>query len=261
MFARIVGLTLIGVSAAGAADAPPNVSLQIPEAFNVRVSKRQFEKGQVIVASPAYARMTALASFTEYSGVYGDPAADQDHSHAWTVAVHAVASQKVIAAHAKAKDGYEARLNRCPEFLGCGDESYMYARFERKRFRWGYAISFLSQFTQDAALYVPHNGHLTYEVWGVTRDHRYTVVATVPVSHPKLAGWVSEARELRDARSLSELKKDKDYKLVERCRPAEFEPSLKAFDQLIDTLSFGKTSNQAMERTPKAFGVADFLSR
>ena len=112
----------------------------------------------------------------------------------------------------------------------------MFARFERKHFRWGDAVSFLSQFTQDTGVYVPHNGHLTYEVWGFTRDHRFTVVASVNVSHRKLAGWVAKTPQLRDARSLDALKKDKDYKRVERCSPNEFLPSLTAFDQMLDSL-------------------------
>ena len=117
----------------------------------------------------------------------------------------------------------------------------MYARFERKRFRWGDAVSFLSQSTQDGVsgvFFAPHNGRLAYEVWGVTRDHRYTVVASVfSVSHPELAGRLSRPRELRVARTLRELKRDRRYKLVERCSPGEFEPSLAAFDQMLDSLT------------------------
>ena len=236
MFARIAAVVLVGASAVTAADTPPKISLSIPEPFNVRISTRQFRKEQVILAEPAYARMTALASFMEYSGCFGDPKADQDHFHGWNVAVYRALSQKTVAAYTSARDGYEANLTECPEFLGCGDTSYMFARFERKHFQWGDAVSFLSQFTQDTGVYVPHNGHLTYEVWGFTRDHRFTVVARVSVSHPKLAGWVAKTPELRDARSLEALKKDKDYKRVERCSPNEFEPSLTTFDQMLDSL-------------------------
>ena len=227
---------LIGTSNAIAADAPPKISLDIPQAFNVRVSTRHFRKGQVIIEEPEYARMTALASFMDYSGCFGDPNADQDHFHRWHVGVYRALNQKTVSAYTSAKDGYEANLNECPEFLGCGERSYMFARFERKHFRWGDAVSFLSQFTQDTGVYVPHNGHLIYEVWGFTRDHRFTVVASVSVSHPKLAGWVAKTPELRDARSLNALKKDKDYKRVERCSPNEFVPSLTAFDQMLDSL-------------------------
>jgi hypothetical protein len=41
-----------------------------------------------------------------------------------------------------------------------------------------------------------------------------------------------------DSQLLRALKKDKDYKLIETCSPEEFEPSLKAFDQLVDQVSF-----------------------
>jgi hypothetical protein len=209
MFARVVAVLLVGASAVIAADVPPKISLDIPQAFKVRVFTRHFRKGQVIVAEPAYARMTALASFMEYSGYFGDPNADQDHLHLWHVAVYRALNQKTVSAYTSAKDGYEANLNESPEFLGCGDTSYMFARFGRKHFRWGDGVSFLSQFTQNTGVYVPHNGHLTYEVWGFSRDHRFTVVASVSVSHSKLAAWVAEKPELRDARSLEALKKTK----------------------------------------------------
>ena len=248
MFTRTASLVLIGMSSAVVADTPPKVKLDILPAFNVSPSVKHFRKGEDLLVSPPY-RLTATAPLTEYHGWYGDKNADQDNLHGWTVRVYRAASPKLLAAYAKAKDGYEARLNEGPEFLSTGEESYMYARFARKHFRWGDGVSFLSQSTQDAALYVPHNGHLQYAVWGITRDHRYTVVASVSVSHPKLAGWVSRARELRDARNLRELKRDKDYKLVERCSPDEFQTSLREFDRLIDALSFEETSNQAMQRT------------
>src|SRR5205814_1524563 len=141
-------------------------------------------------------------------------AADQAHNHGWKVDVFARYSQKVAAACAAAKDGYEVDLNIEPEFFGLNERSYMFARFEHKRFTWGDAVSFFSQFTQDTGVYVPHNGHLTYEVWGVTPDHKYTVVASMGVSHPKLANW---GAGVRDARSIERLKRDRDYKRVESC--------------------------------------------
>jgi hypothetical protein len=234
MFARIMGLVLVSVSAATAGETPPKVSLTIPEAFNFRVSTRQFRKGQSVVAEPDYARMTALASFTEYFGFGAEGRKDKGgRFHGWTIHVYRGGSQKVMTAYAQAKDGYEARLNECPEFLGCGAESYMYARFERKHFVWGDAVSFFSQSTQDTGVYVPHNGHLEYEVWAVTHDHKHTVVAQTVVTHPKLAEW---GPEVRDAGSIAALKRDRDYKLVETCSPDQFTPSLAAFDRMLESL-------------------------
>lgn len=234
MFTRVIVVLLIGASVARASDGPPKFVLSIPDAFNVKVSTRHFRKGEVIRAEPEYARMTALASFSEYSGYFGDASADQVHSHSWTVAVYREENQNTAAAYLNAKDGYQANLNECTEFLGCGDTSYMFARFDRRRFRWGDAVCFLSQFSQDE-YYVPHNGHLRYEIWGITRDRRFTVVARVAVSHVKLAGWGGK-KPLRYARTVDALKKDRDYKRIERCSPDEFQPSLKAFDQMLDSL-------------------------
>ena len=237
MFIRAPVWILISASAVCAKEQPPNVMLEIAQAFSTSVSVEHYQKGEDVLVSPPY-RLTTIAPLTEYRGWFGDKNADQDHNHGWKVAVYSIASQKVISACATAKDGYQADLNECPEFLKCGDTAYMFARFERKHFRWGDAVSFLSQSTQDSALYVPHNGHLAYEVWGVTYGHRFTVVARVSVAHPKLAGWIAKEPELRDARSIEALKRDRDYILVETCRPDEFEPSLTAFDQVVDSLTF-----------------------
>jgi hypothetical protein len=237
MFTRVAPFIMACVCAVCAADQSPNVTLKIPAAFNTSVSVKHYEKGEDVLVSPPY-RLTATAPLTEYRGWFGDKNANQDHNHGWKVAVYGVANQRVIAAYAKAKDGYQADLNECPEFLNWGETSYMFARFERKHFRWGDAVSFLSQSSQDSALYVPHNGHLAYEVWGVTYDHRLTVVARVSVAHPKLAGWIAKEPELRDASNIDALKKDSDYILVEACRADEFQPSLTAFDQVIDSLTF-----------------------
>jgi hypothetical protein len=68
---------------------------------------------------------------------------------------------------------------------------------------------------------------------GLTRDHKHTVVASVAVSHPKLADWGSD---VRDVRSIAALKRDGDYERVEKCGADEFEPSLTAFDKILDSL-------------------------
>jgi hypothetical protein len=74
---------------------------------------------------------------------------------------------------------------------------------------------------------------LQYEVWGVTPDKRHTVVASVSVSHLRLGDW---GEHVRVSSSLAALKRDPDYKRVERCKPEEFKPSLAAFDRMLDTL-------------------------
>jgi hypothetical protein len=171
---------------------------------------------------------------TEY---YGRPTAKQAGRHAWQVRVYATLNPKVVAAYAKARDGFEADLNEGKEFFGLGRWATFetFARFRRKHFRWGNAVSFLHTEYQDGpdrGMYVPDNNHLSYEVWGVTRDRQYTVVASVSVSHPNLANWP----KVREVANIEALKQDRDYKLIEACSPERFEPSLTAFDQLIDSL-------------------------
>lgn len=210
----------------------PDAGLSVPKPFATELTVKHYRIGQDLLHDAIYHLITA-APLTEYHGWFGPRAADQGHIHGWKVDVFARYSPRVAAACVTAKDGYEANLNIEPEFFGVDERSYMFARFEHKHFKWVDAVSFFSQSTQDTRVYVPHNGHLTYEVWGVTRDHNYTVVASVAVRHPKLAEW---GPDVRDARSIQALKRDRDYKLVEKCSPDQFTPSLTAFDRMLDTL-------------------------
>ena len=131
---------------------------------------------------------------TEYYGWYGPRTADWACDHPWRVRVYATLNHKVMTAYGKARDGFEADLYEEQEFHGWARVATfgMFARFRRKHFRWGNAVSFLRTDYQDGpdrGMYVPDNNHLSYELWGVTRDRQYTVVASVSVSHPKLANW------------------------------------------------------------------------
>src|SRR5215471_13627662 len=147
----------------------PHVTLSVPPPFATEISVKHYRKGQDLLHDPTFHLIT-VAPLTEYHGWFGPRNADQAHNHSWKVDVFARDSPRVAAALTTTKDGYEADLNIEPEFLGLNERSYMFARFEHKRFKWGDAVSFLSQFSQDPTPYVPHNGHLRYEVWGLTAD-------------------------------------------------------------------------------------------
>ena len=219
------------VQSAFAADAP-QVILSVAPPFATEITVKHYHKGQDLLHDPTFHLVTS-APLTEYHGWFGPRNADQANNHWWKIDVFARYSERVAAAFTSAKDGYQADLNIEPEFFGFNERSYMFARFEHKRFKWGDAVSFLSQFTQDPTLFVPHNGHLTYEIWGLTPDRKFTVVAMLSVSHTKLGNWGSGVRV---ASSMDALKRDKDYKRVEKCDPEEFDPSLTAFDRLLETL-------------------------
>ena len=229
--ARIAILLLIGHGSAIAAQ-PPKVNLAVPTAFGTSVSVKHYGKGQDLGHDPSY-HLIPVAPVTEYHGWFGPRGGDQSKNHGWVVRVYAHFSERVAGAYAKAKDGFDANLNEGRELLGSGESSDLFARFERKRFRWGNAVSFFSQSTQDDTFYVPHNGHLAYEVWGVTADRKFTVVARVSVSHPELANW---SPEVRSAKSVEALRRDRDFKRIEKCKADAFTPKLTAFDRMLDSL-------------------------
>jgi hypothetical protein len=234
----VISLTSNSTRAEKSSSSLPDFTLTIPASFNTSVTVKHYRKGEDILNSPPFHLITSTA-MTDYHGWCGPRTADLSRVHPWNVRVYAARNLKVVAAYAKARDGFEADLNEAKEFFGWGQVATFdtFARFTRKHFRWGDAVSFLHSEYQDGpdggAIYVPDNGHLNYEVWGVTRDRQYTVVASIRLSHPKLTKW---GPDVRVAKSIDALKQDRDYKHIETCSPEEFEPSLTSFNQLIDSL-------------------------
>ena len=139
-------LPVLAALVLGGCAGSPRVGLDVPAPFGTHVAVKHFHGGEVLLDSPPY-RLTTVAPMTEYRGWWGAEVHDQVSGHPWAVRVYARNTPKVLSAYAVAKDGYEADLNEGPELLDGGDRSYLCARFERKRFRWGAGVSFLSQFT------------------------------------------------------------------------------------------------------------------
>jgi hypothetical protein len=151
---RVITAILCAVAVLGRAAEAPNISLPVPRPFATEVTVKRYRKGQDLLYDPTFHLIT-VAPLTEYHGWYGSRVASQAAIHAWTVYVFARYSQKAAAAIAEAQDGYEADLSIEPEFFGLDERAYMFACFECKRFRWGSAVSFLSQTVQDVEPYVP----------------------------------------------------------------------------------------------------------
>jgi hypothetical protein len=203
----------------------PDIDLQISSAFNNKLTRTKFKTGDYLVNSPPYI-IKAKVPTARIEGEWGNPPPAQDHfDHDWRVDVESTDAHLTADKIAKATSGYDAGVDR--------DGCYMIARFERKQFRWGKAISYFSQFSQDTGGYVPHNGGLTYEVWGTTADNKHIVHLTCSVTHRALEKW---GPKVRTTRSMKELHADKDYKLVEACASSDFEPALSELDRLLDTL-------------------------
>ena len=284
MIAPKVSLLLIVIVATGAyAASPPNaapeVKLDIPKHFAHSLSVQHFEKGEDVLHID-WMPTPARAAMTRYKGYWYPDASGADTKHGWMIDVFTTHSPKVAAAYKHASNGYAADLDEVMDFLTIPDArslfdsprralSYLFARFERKSFRWGDAVSFFSQGVQDTSMPEPANGRLTYEIFGVTRDGRFTVIASLSASHPKLPDH-AQARDMRDRvqggdpgfeqayydaarqknyQRLERLQEDEEQreaaamreqpgvKLIETCKPDEFQPSITAFDQMIDSIA------------------------
>ena len=235
-FVFVATLAAVGCSTLSSPQAPA-AKLQIPPGFRNGVVIHHFERGEKVV-DRGFLEMTALASMTRYEGYWGSPQQYDRIGHSsWWIDIYGAGSPRVVAAYAQARDGYEANLEEWSDFFSTTEQtgpvqtlSYMSARFERKHFAWGDAVSFLSQGSQDTGIYIPCTYRfLTYEIWGVTTDRRYTVVMHTLVSNPHLP-------ECKDVRTVEALKNNAAYKYVEICAAEEFLPSLTAVDRFIDSL-------------------------
>ena len=200
---------------------PPAFTLAIPAPFNHSVELKRYNIGDDLWAGPPQPDK-AKFPITKYAGAWG--------KQKWSIEVSLAPPtkvQQIRTACSDAIDGYDAG-HRVDE-----DGSYMFARFEHKDFRWGKAFSYLTQFTQDTSVYVPHNGHLTYEVWGITQNSSHVVHATFELTHRKLGTWGPEVRVVD---SIEALKKDRDYTLIESCSSSSFAPSLAEINTLLNSL-------------------------
>src|SRR5690242_11516876 len=127
-----------------------DVMLNVPPPFSTQVTKERYQPGQDLLHDQFYHLITR-APLTRYHGWFGPRSARQADLHGWTV--DDAFDPKVAEAYAKATDGFDANLSEGTEFLTENGPPYMFARFERKQFRWGNAVSFFSQSTQDTAIY------------------------------------------------------------------------------------------------------------
>jgi len=256
-------------------NAAREIRMKPPPDLSHSFSVQRFEKGKDVLHLD-WMETPAQAAFTRYKGNWYQDASHPSTDHSWTIDVFDTYSQKVATAYEHAKDGYAADLDELMDFLVIPRAqslfesprralAYLFVRFEHKSFTWGHAVSFLSQATQDTSLHTPENGHLWYEVYGLSKDRLHTVVARAEVGHPKLETGGDDVRGVaerdpdfkrkfndawnrNDVPLITKLEKEAaakedaalenhpHTKLVESCSPTEFEPSLTAFDKMIDTL-------------------------
>jgi hypothetical protein len=123
-----------------------------------------------------------------------------------------------------------------------------HARVKYLRFRGGAGIAFLTQSQQDESLI---NGQqVSYEFRGLTDDGRYYVSAALPFNAPALAAARDAAshedytlpREVgtRRARQLYSAYVERVRRNLERLRPAQFQPDLRLYDELLSSLEISK---------------------
>jgi len=123
-----------------------------------------------------------------------------------------------------------------------------HAHVKRLRFRGGAGLAFLTQSQQDYELI--NNQHVTYEFRGLTDDGRFYVTATFPVGAPALAATRDSPnhegytlpREIgtRPARQRYNAYVERVRRKLELMRPAQFDPDLRLYDELLTSLEIRK---------------------
>ena len=205
--------------------APPAFDLKVSNPFSAGQIKR-YQAGEYLYGfTTGPDAIKAKYRLSRQYGNWKTKPESTNQEHVWCIEVSLRNPSKIKRAYESATDGYNAGLDE--------DYSYMFARFQRHTFSWGKGVSYFTQSTQDSGRYVPHNGHLTYEVWGFTNDANHVVHASFGVTHPSLETWGPNVRE---AATMETLKSDKDYKLIEECDQDNFSPSLTEIQTLIDSL-------------------------
>ena len=160
----MIALAAIASAAEQSTRALPKFELAVlPPFSSTGIEHRR--AGEYTSDSPPF-RLVITAAMTRQYGRFGPASAKQSDSHGFSVTVYATFSKKVAAACASAKDDYQTGIDKGPGLEIPEATAYMVARLRRKQFSWGDAVTFLSQYTQDNALYAPNNGLLRYEVWG-----------------------------------------------------------------------------------------------
>jgi hypothetical protein len=234
------------LTSCGALQPTPSFGLSVGGQFDHHTKRQTFRQGTPLVDDPIFGpisraeRPTAILSgqsvspaFISYAGGGYGTGTEQ---RGWSVEVQSGPSNRVLHALQSAKDGYEADLGR-----SINASARIYPRFAHKRFSWGEAVSFITQYQNDNTNYVPNNGMMTYEVHGVTTDRRYTIRARFGITHPRLVEFGPRVRDYSDDtfKPDSPMRRDRDYILVERCPDTAFQPSLKDIDAMLDTLKPG----------------------
>ena len=230
----IVGLIVTSCSSTSSVNHPV-ASLEVPADFQARFERHHFQKDDAVTGRGD--PFTASVPVTQYDGNWGPITSDPDKSHKWSIDVYAGLSSQILLVCAQAKDGYDAPFDESqdlfspwpPELHKTMLVGYLCARFEHKHFRWGEAVSLLSQNVDDAHPPGFMNGPLRYKIWGVSKDHHFTVAASFAVTHPRLEGSETAPEDIT---------KDPGYILIQSCAADEFQPSLTVIDHMIDSLDF-----------------------
>lgn len=218
-FWHIVGAAIF--TGCSSIHSPPNVALTVPPAGVVE--RRTFHRGDPLTDGLPYRDfLKARVPMTRLS------------SKGWFIEVERGTSPQVLKAVNTAKDGYDAALG-----WRIASSPILYARFARKTFRWGKAVSFLVQYQCDGGLEVPNNERLTYEIHGIMRDNQFTVRAAFHLTNPLLPNSRPKIYHDDPEKADSGMRRDPNYILVEQCSDQAFSPSITEIDAIIDGLKVG----------------------
>jgi hypothetical protein len=171
----------------------------------------------------------AFVSYTRSGTYYGNT-----KYRTWSIEVTKGADRDVVKA-LENNDAFKAA-----EVWAIDSSPRICPRIEQKKFSWGEAITFLTQYQNDNTNYVPNNGMLEYQVHGITWDRRYTIRAQFGITHPRLTEFGPKVR-YRDPPGTGndpglQMRKDPDYVLVEKSSPEKFQPSIREIDAMLDGL-------------------------
>ena len=129
-FVFVTTLAAVGCSSISSPQSPA-ATLEIPPSFRKELAIHHFARGEKVV-DRGFMEMTALASMTRYEGCWGSCRRSGVLGHSsWWIDIYAAGSPRVVAAYARARDGYEANLDEWSDFFSTIEQTGILSRRSR----------------------------------------------------------------------------------------------------------------------------------
>ena len=218
-------MLLVPFALASCSVSPPRVTFD-PAASAINLDPpHTYRVGELLLNSPPYVFPADYPTWKQWGRWGEDTKWPRDHR--FTVTVERRDCHAIAAYLERLEDHYGSFAK-----FGSLCDLSVYGRVSRHRYSWGDATSFISQGTQDGP-YAPDNGHMSYEIWGCTRDMKHLVRLRASITHPTWPEWGDESLRSFKHFEREAIDRDSAVRALRRLPPDSFTPSLTVLDGIL----------------------------